>query len=62
MAVTGVPKFCILDRRFLCYLRDTRANRHIDQTGICQKLFLGKQRVIEQNWTVFYISWLLYVV
>lgn len=53
MAVTGVPKFCncILDRRFLCYLRDTRANRHIDQIGICQKLFLCKQRVIEQNWT-----------
>lgn len=51
MAVTGVPKFCILDRRFLCYLRDTRANRHIDQIGICQKLFLCKQRVIVQNQT-----------
>lgn len=51
MAVTGVPKFCILDRRFLCYLRDTRANRHSNQIGICQKLFMCKQRVIEQNWT-----------
>lgn len=36
---------------FASKCENTRANRHVDLIGIYLKLFLRKQRVIEQNRT-----------